>query len=332
MDRKGSRPKIPESIRRQVLVEAGHACAIWRCAVTSGVEVHHIIPWRESKEHNALDLIALCPNHHRMADAGEIDRQALRQYKLNLAAAAGFRHPAPEPNAPSMPDATTNAHWTRTVLERKVSVGHSSYDVVIDYPEFSTGTEDDVELNQIEVGHAIEALVEFRAAAFANQLRFNSDSWNDNDELGYRSSFEVAYLDEHFVSIKHCAHHFVAGAAHGSSVYRVSNYALKPARKIELRELFEDDAKAARVLSERCRASLMLQNSDADKEWVVQGTEPNFENFSVWNVTPASLVIEFPPYQVDCYAAGPQLVDIPWRELRALLARESPLARCGLRL
>lgn len=45
------------------------------------VDVHHIVPWREVGEHNYEDLIALCPNCHRRADRGEIDRKSLYAYK-----------------------------------------------------------------------------------------------------------------------------------------------------------------------------------------------------------------------------------------------------------
>ena len=77
------RPPIPADIRREVLVEAGHRCAIPTCRHID-VDVHHIIPWKESQKHEYENLIALCPNCHRRADNGDIDRKSLRLYKLNL--------------------------------------------------------------------------------------------------------------------------------------------------------------------------------------------------------------------------------------------------------
>jgi len=78
-----SRAPIPADIHRRVLVEAGHRCAIPTCRYIE-VDIHHIIPWAKSKSHDYDNLIALCPNCHRRADAGEIDRKSLRLYKLNL--------------------------------------------------------------------------------------------------------------------------------------------------------------------------------------------------------------------------------------------------------
>ena len=77
------RPAIPAELRRRVLVEAGHKCAIPACRYIE-VDVHHIIPWEQCKKHEYENLIALCPNCHRRAEKGEIDRKALRLYKANL--------------------------------------------------------------------------------------------------------------------------------------------------------------------------------------------------------------------------------------------------------
>jgi len=70
-------------LRRRVLIEAGHRCAIPTCRHIE-VDVHHIIPWNACQQHQYENLIALCPNCHRLADKGQIDRKALLTYKANL--------------------------------------------------------------------------------------------------------------------------------------------------------------------------------------------------------------------------------------------------------
>jgi len=75
------RPTIPAEIRRQILVEAGHRCAIQTCRSAADVDVHHIVPWAQSQQHEPENLIALCPNCHRRANRGDIDRESLRKYK-----------------------------------------------------------------------------------------------------------------------------------------------------------------------------------------------------------------------------------------------------------
>jgi len=77
------RSAIPRALVREVLVEAGHRCAIPTCRQVP-VEIAHIVPWAQVKEHTFDNLIALCPTCHTRYDAGQIDRQAMLQYKSNL--------------------------------------------------------------------------------------------------------------------------------------------------------------------------------------------------------------------------------------------------------
>jgi len=77
------RPAIPAELRRRVLMEAGHRCAIPTCRHID-VDVHHIVPWEQRKKHEYGNLIALCPNCHKRASQRKIDRKSLRKYKANL--------------------------------------------------------------------------------------------------------------------------------------------------------------------------------------------------------------------------------------------------------
>lgn len=75
------RSAIPAEIRREVLIEAGHRCAIHTCSNTSNIDLHHIKPWSQCKEHKADNLIVLCPNCHRLSHDGTIDKKSLLEYK-----------------------------------------------------------------------------------------------------------------------------------------------------------------------------------------------------------------------------------------------------------
>lgn len=79
----GDRPDIPTHLRRQVLVEAGHRCAIPTCRQTP-VELAHIIPWAKCQKHEFENLIALCPTCHTRFDRGDIDKRSIEMYKQNL--------------------------------------------------------------------------------------------------------------------------------------------------------------------------------------------------------------------------------------------------------
>lgn len=77
------RPPIPMAIQRDVLVEAGHRCAIPTCRQVP-TEFAHIDPWCKVQEHTFANIIALCPTCHSRYDQGHIDRKAMFQYKANL--------------------------------------------------------------------------------------------------------------------------------------------------------------------------------------------------------------------------------------------------------
>ncbi|WP_406192015.1 HNH endonuclease [Kitasatospora sp. NBC_01560] len=84
------RPAIPAELKRRVLVEAGHRCAIPTCR-QHPVDIEHIDDWASVREHQFENLIALCPTCHRRKGSGpdQIDRKSLRQYKANLAVING---------------------------------------------------------------------------------------------------------------------------------------------------------------------------------------------------------------------------------------------------
>src|SRR6185436_16552336 len=74
-----NRPRIPAAIERQVLIDAGHRCAV--CGIELPLELAHIIPWSRSKEHSADNLLCLCANCHSRADAEKWGEATLREYK-----------------------------------------------------------------------------------------------------------------------------------------------------------------------------------------------------------------------------------------------------------
>jgi 8-oxo-dGTP pyrophosphatase MutT (NUDIX family) len=83
------RPAIPRALARAVKEEAGYRCAIPTCKATSALEIAHIRPWSEVREHTFDNLIYLCAICHKRYDDGEIDRQSILAYKRNLGVVNG---------------------------------------------------------------------------------------------------------------------------------------------------------------------------------------------------------------------------------------------------
>ena len=78
------RPRLPAALKRAVLVEAGHRCAIPTCR-QHPTQIHHIEGFARTREHRFVDLIALCATCHDRVTRGQIDQRSVRQYKANLA-------------------------------------------------------------------------------------------------------------------------------------------------------------------------------------------------------------------------------------------------------
>jgi len=74
-----NRTSIPAEIKRNILVECGHRCAV--CGVPTPLECAHIIPWSKSGEHKVENLICLCASCHERADKESWGEKVLRKYK-----------------------------------------------------------------------------------------------------------------------------------------------------------------------------------------------------------------------------------------------------------
>lgn len=80
------RKKIPDPIRRAVLLEAGYSCANPVCHVPL-LHAHHIDYVESGGENTEDNLIALCPNCHTMVHNKIIPTEAVKTWKTMLIAA-----------------------------------------------------------------------------------------------------------------------------------------------------------------------------------------------------------------------------------------------------
>ena len=96
------RPAIPIEIRREVLFQARHRCAV--CCEPTPLEQAHIRPWSTSQDHTEPNLIALCANCHHRADTEEWGTVQLRRYKQEPCALQRDRLPPLSPFQKAMFD------------------------------------------------------------------------------------------------------------------------------------------------------------------------------------------------------------------------------------
>ncbi len=83
----------PVAVRRTLLVEANHRCAICRQPVAR-IQFHHILEWEKVKHHDPKHMMAVCGLCHDDCGIGRIDKDSQWRYKAKL------QHPEYRAEAP----------------------------------------------------------------------------------------------------------------------------------------------------------------------------------------------------------------------------------------
>jgi hypothetical protein len=115
------------------------------------------------------------------------------------------------------------------------------------------------------------------------------------------------------------------GAAHPGLYSITLNYDLGHGQELALGDLFLPNSSYLEVISAYCSAELSKQPFFEGP--FADGAQPTPENYRNWNITPDGLLITFDEYQVAPYAAGPQMVTVPYSALRSILNPQGPLGK-----
>jgi biopolymer transport protein ExbD len=99
------------------------------------------------------------------------------------------------------------------------------------------------------------------------------------------------------------------GGAHGMQFTKTFSYA-STGKKIVLSDLFTDEVKALKAVSEYVKKDL-YKKEYADQGMISDGTAPREENYQSFIVTDEGITFIFDPYQVAAYAYGTQKVSVP---------------------
>ncbi|MGV3518533.1 DUF3298 domain-containing protein [Luteitalea sp.] len=311
-----ARSAIPADLRRRVLVEAGHRCAIHTCRHPT-TDLHHIVPWEKCKAHTYENLIPLCPNCHRRADSGQIDRQALYMYKSRLRSAVVDVSETPV----SEPTVTPVGWATASVRESEDASGMT---VDVEHPVFTYA--DLVPLNTLEQAWVTEELMRYRRLRFRDEgppygmVPYFEPASDEPPQHDFSATYEVLLLSPHAVSLRYSVREYHTGATHSLYYVRTVTAQRDPLIVLTLDTLFRPDVDFAERISALATAQLLGQG--LDEEMVREGAGPDASNFQTFNVTKEGLLLTFSEYQVASFADGPQYATIPWRSLRDCVNRD----------
>lgn len=135
--------------------------------------------------------------------------------------------------------------------------------------------------------------------------------------------YQLVSSPGNILSIKFATEGYFAGAAHPYHLMYSFNYDLEQGKDVSFSSLFLPGADYLGAISKYCVAQLGTR--DIDFKDFTQGADPTPDNYKNWNITPDGLIITFDEYQVAPYAAGPQVVTIPYSELKSLIDPKGPL-------
>jgi hypothetical protein len=202
-----------------------------------------------------------------------------------------------------------------------------NYEIAANYPQLSGGNNPHFE----KFNQAARALVSKKVAGFKKDLQNDEgleplpDSMGSDLSVGYT----VVLAQDDLVSIKFEVGSYYQGAAHPNSYSDVLNYDLKNGKQLKLADLFKPGAKFVEAIAIYSIGDLKKQAKDKSllDDMIESGAAPVAKNYLSWNITKKGIGINFDPYQVGPYAAGPQYVIVPYTTLKDLINPESPIAQ-----
>ncbi|MBN1868157.1 DUF3298 domain-containing protein [Candidatus Sumerlaeota bacterium] len=115
------------------------------------------------------------------------------------------------------------------------------------------------------------------------------------------------------------------GGVHGYSTTAVVNFDLSSGKSLELGDLFLSDADCLQRIAARCVDVLEKRFAANGIVFFREGAEPTAHNYRRWGIRNDCLVVFFDPYDVNCWADGPQEVDTPLRDLGDIIAPDGPV-------
>lgn len=185
------------------------------------------------------------------------------------------------------------------------------------FPELSGSKIDQVELFNL----LVEETVEKEVSGFQESIKdLQPIPELPNAESSILSGYSVFTANQKLLSIKLQFSTYAAGAAHPYSYVRTINFDLKDGLILNLDDVFKPGSNYLEFLSNFCKKEILKRDIGLFDEGVL----PTAENFRSWSLSSQGLWIEFDPYQVSAYAAGPQTIIIPYDQMDSLLDPTGP--------
>jgi hypothetical protein len=203
------------------------------------------------------------------------------------------------------------------------------YEIAARYPQITGGNPNFEKFNQAVRGLVVKKVAEFKKDVVPepDEEPRPENSMGSDLDVGY----EIELAQDDLVSVLFTVFSYYQGAAHPNSYSEVINYDLKNGKALKLADLFKPGAKYLQAISTYCIADLKKQSTQKgtglDDSSINSGASPSPKNYQSWTIAKKGLGINFDPYQVGPYAAGPQFVSVPYSVLKDLIYPEGPIGQ-----
>jgi|SRR5687767_112651 len=203
------------------------------------------------------------------------------------------------------------------------------YEIDAQYPQFTGGNNPNLEkFNQLARVFVVKRVADFKKDMAPEEGDEPRPEGSMGSDLGIGYTINLAQDD--LISVQFDVGSYYQGAAHPNSYTETLNYDLKNGKQLRLADLFKPGSKYLQTLSTLCTADLKKQwkekNAEVIEDMLKDGSSPTAKNYESWTITKRGLGINFDPYQVAPYAAGPQFVMVPYSALKDLIKSDGPLA------
>jgi Protein of unknown function (DUF3298)/Deacetylase PdaC len=204
----------------------------------------------------------------------------------------------------------------------------SHYAIDVEYPQIEGDVRFD-KFNREARALITKEVAAFKSSAMASGSESESETTSEAQNSTLDCTYEIRLATDDLISVEFSESEYSQGAAHPNSFATVLNYDVKNGKKLALADLFNPKSNYLKTISDYCIKDLKQQSKtegDALPDDMIQsGASPRADNFKGWTVTKNGLWINFDPYQVGPYVAGPQRVLIPYSALKDLIKPDGPI-------
>lgn len=167
----------------------------------------------------------------------------------------------------------------------------------------------------------VDDLVEKEMSSFKASVADLSGVTESGSEL--KMGFTAKSPPGSIISLVFTENSLIADAAQPAITFKTLNYDLSTGKPLALVDLFRPKAPYLGSLASYCRNELVQKGTLQFAE----GALPTTENYQLWALTADGVELTFADYQVAPHPVGPQVVLVPFDQLRTVLDPQGPASR-----